>query len=163
MAENTDDAEPDKPTPTPTPTPADLRRKESQEPETDWKAESRKWESRAKANSQAAKALKEKTAAYDELKSESDDLRSRLAELEAEKQTAEWKRKVSQDTGVPEKLLRGDSEEQMREFAEMLSEWKAPKLPNGPKVGDPFAQPESGKRPANADAANLKAMFNTVN
>ena len=112
---------------------------------TDWKAEARKWEARAKANRSAAdelEKLKESTM------SESERLRHRLEKLESEneayrldRQRAEWSAKVSRETGVPARLLSGDTLEAMQEQAARLKEWGDSLKPKGVSLGN---EPKAG-------------------
>lgn len=103
---------------------------EPAEPETDWKAEARKWERRSKENA-------EKARAYDELQEQS------KTELQkAQEEAAAYKRqvddmnaraeadaaraKVAKETGVPAELISGADEESMRAFAKALADWGRP-------------------------------------
>ena len=81
------------------------------EPETDWKAEARKWERRSKENAEKAKA-------YDELqeqsKTELEKAREQAAsykkqvdELNARAERDAARAKVAKDTGVPAELISG--------------------------------------------------------
>ena len=99
---------------------------EPQEPHgdgTDWKAEARKWEKRAKENRESA----------EELKQVSERLAAAEAALEAEKNSRKLetvRAKVAKETGVPAEFVVGETEAQMRSFAEKLSEhYKAPAAP----------------------------------
>ena len=71
---------------------------------TDWKAEARKWEARAKAEKldSELKAVKAK-AAHDEAVA-----------------------KVAKETGVPASLIKGESEDEMREFAQSVAAYAKP-------------------------------------
>lgn len=95
---------------------------------TDWKAMARKWEKLAKENSAAAKRLQE---LEDAQKTESQKQAEQIAKLEAANKAyrmAEerrgWARKIVGEEaykGIPAEALRGDSEEDMREHANMLA------------------------------------------
>ncbi len=104
------------------------------EPETDWKAEARKWERRSKENADKAKA-------YDELqeqsKTELEKAREQAAsykkqvdELNAKAERDAARAKVVKETGVPAELISGDDEESMRAFVEAVAKWGKP--PAGP-------------------------------
>lgn len=91
---------------------------------TDWKAEARKWEERSKSNYTDLQKAQE---ASDSLSKELEKLRESIKELEAK--NGEYKaaqerqtvlEKVAEETGVPKNLLRGDTEEELKEHAELL-------------------------------------------
>ncbi|MDY2626154.1 MAG: hypothetical protein SOV74_07565 [Coriobacteriales bacterium] len=103
---------------------------EPAEPETDWKAEARKWERRSKENAEKAKA-------YDELqeqsKTELQKAREQAAaykrqvdDLNAKAEADAARAKVARDTGVPAELIAGDDEDSMRQFAEAVAKWGKP-------------------------------------
>lgn len=107
-------------------------------PETDWKAEARKWEERAKANYDKAKAYDEAEEATARLEAELGDLK-RKAELDAARA------RVAKKTGVPESLVTGDDEESMTEFAKAVAAFAkpdpAPRMPGAGKfAGDGAAE-----------------------
>lgn len=100
------------------------------EPETDWKAEARKWEKRSKENADKAKA-------YDELQEQSktelekareqaDSYKKQVDELNAKAERDAARAKVAKDTGVPAELIAGDDEDSMRAFAKALADWGRP-------------------------------------
>lgn len=106
-------------------------------PETDWKAEARKWEARAKENLSAAEklaALEEKDKSElqraqtraEAAEKKAADLEAanqkREAEAEQAKQIAGWKEAVSKATGVPVAVLRGSTQEDIKAHAESLKE-----------------------------------------
>lgn len=127
----------------------------------DWEAKykdaikhSRTWEERAKANKKDADANRQAAEELEKLKesqlSDAERTAKRISELEAEnqrykteRQHAEWANKVSEETGIPANLLRGDSLEQMREFAAILDQWAHPK---------PKGMPNQGGVPKHSDA-----------
>lgn len=121
-------------------------------PETDWKAEARKWEERAKANYDKAKAYDE---AEEARKSELQRAQEATARLEAElgdlKRKAELdaaRARVAKKTGVPESLVTGDDEESMTEFAKAVAAFAkpdpAPRMPGAGKfAGDGAAEPDA--------------------
>ena len=98
-----------------------------EKPETDWKAESRKWESRAKENLAAAKANEDAARRLREVEeSGKSDLQRALDQIEALKAEAEQSKaaaaqaeravlveKVAASKGVPAKYLSGDSEDDL--------------------------------------------------
>lgn len=97
---------------------------------TDWKAEARKWEARAKANSEKAKA-------YDNVqeagKSELEKARAKAEKLDSELKAVKAKAahdeavaKIAKETGVPASLIKGESEDEMREFAQSVAAYAKP-------------------------------------
>ncbi|MBW3081974.1 heavy metal transporter [Bifidobacterium phasiani] len=130
----------------------------------DWQAKyheaikhSRTWEERAKANKKDADANRQAAEELEKLKessmSDAERTAKRISELEAEnnrykseRQHAEWARKVSEETGVPANLLRGDSLDEMREFANQLDQYAHPKpkgMPN--QGGTPNGKPDKAR------------------
>lgn len=107
-------------------------------PETDWRAEAKKWETRAKENKTAADRLAQlEDAQKTELqkiqeRAEAAEKRAadleaaeqqRIAKAEQAKQIADWKTKIAADPkfeGVPASALRGSTEEELREHAAEL-------------------------------------------
>ena len=71
---------------------------------TDWKAEARKWEARAKA----------------------EKLDSELKAVIAKAAHDEAVAKVAKETGVPASLIKGESEDEMREFAQSVAAYAKP-------------------------------------
>ena len=120
-------------------------------PETDWKAESRKWEDRAKANKAAAdelKKLKEERmteaeklkAAADEAKAEAEAAKAETERLKAEKARADAVKETARAQGVDADLLdlmAGDTPERIAENAALLKAKIAamPIYPNAPDNG----------------------------
>lgn len=111
------------------PTATTERQQEPQgtEPQTDWKAESRKWERRSKENAEKARnydALKE--AQKTELEKANDRAAKAEAEAEAlreQKAHADLVAKVSAETGVPAALIHGADENEMTASAKAVAEW----------------------------------------
>jgi membrane protein involved in colicin uptake len=112
---------------------------EPAEPETDWKAEARKWQKRSQENFDKAKA-------YDELKAQSEaELKSanekaaaykkEVDELHAKSELAATRAKVAEEAGVPAELVSGDDEDSMRSFAKALAAWGKP--PVAPRTSNP--------------------------
>ena len=96
----------------------------------DWKAEARKWESRAKANFEKAKAYDE---AQEAGKSELEKARAKAEKLDGELKAMKAKAerdalvaKVAKETGVPVSLIKGESEDEMREFAQSVAAYAKP-------------------------------------
>ncbi|MDD6373553.1 MAG: hypothetical protein PUF97_03630 [Bifidobacteriaceae bacterium] len=89
---------------------------EATQPDTDWKAQARKWEKLAKANREKADeadGLREKAA-------KADELQKQLDELNAAKAWDETVAQVSKDTGTPEdvlRLLKADTADTLTEAA----------------------------------------------
>lgn len=105
------------------PTPAPVK------PETDWKAEARKWESRAKENSAAAKRLAEieeanKTAEQKQAEA-LENLRAENARLLVESLKAQ----VAAAKGVPADLLAGTTEDELNAAADRLLAFKGDQPP----------------------------------
>lgn len=89
---------------------------------TDWKAEARKWEARAKENFAAVKERDALTKALSSKDADIDKLRAQVAGFEHEKKVAALVAQVSTDTGVPAKLLRGETLEELTEHATAIQE-----------------------------------------
>lgn len=96
----------------------------------DWKAQSRKWESLAKKNSEAAKKLQEIEEAN---KSEvqkalerAEAAEAKVKELESSAKTATIKQKLSEEFGVPQDFIMGADEEEMRAYAQKLTDFMKP-------------------------------------
>lgn len=100
------------------------------EPETDWKAEARKWEKRSKENAEKAKA-------YDELQEQSKTelqkaqeqaaaYKKQVDDMTAKAQMDAARAKVANETGVPAELIAGEDEESMRAFANAVASWGKP-------------------------------------
>ena len=120
---------PEAPKPDTTPTPT---------PETDWKAESRKWEARAKENSDAsAKLAAMDEAAKSDLQKAQDAKTAAEAERDAlrqEKQVAQWVAEIAKASGVPAEALRGSTQDELQAHADQLKTLIAPPdAPGTPK------------------------------
>lgn len=115
--------------------------------EKDWKAEyekakaeSRKWEARSKENKEKADkfdALQE-TSKTEAEKAEAAEKRATEAEAFAEQAKAELERMhtlttISEEMKVPVSLIRGDTEDEMREYAQSILDFKAESKPSIPK------------------------------
>lgn len=120
----------------------------------DWEAKykdavkhSREWEKRAKDNKMAAEELEKLKESQ---MSETEKTARRISALEkenaaykAEKQQAAWKAEVSKKTGVPAKLLRGTTLDEIQSHAEQLDAVLHPK-PKAPQVHGVDHQPNGG-------------------
>lgn len=111
---------------------------------------SRTWENRATSN-------KKKADEYDALKAEHDQAQAELAELREYKQAAEkassraaLAKKVAEATGVPADMIAGDTEEEMRAYAERLDQWAHPK---------PAGMPNQGSTPQHQDKSQQQRDF----
>lgn len=112
----------------------------SEPAKTDWKAEARKWETRAKANADKAKAYdEEQEAGKSELQKAIEQANAYKAEADSLKTKAALdaaRSKVSEETGVPASLIKGEDEDSMREFAKAVADFAKPKTaPKMPKAG----------------------------
>lgn len=109
---------------------------EPQEPQTDWKAEARKWEKRAKENREKAEAydgLRERSEAdLEKAREAAKSYKEQLDALSAKAEMDALKAKVSKATGVPAELIAGDDEDSMRGFAEAVARFAKP--PAAPKA-----------------------------
>lgn len=108
----------------------------AQEPEetTDWKAKyeeaikhSRKWEDRSKANKDAATKLEELENENAEKAKKLEELEKYKAEMEHKTEREQLLAKVSNDTGIPADLIAGDTEEEMRQWAQKVDTYLHPK------------------------------------
>lgn len=90
--------------------------------------------SRAKSAPEDYAELKEKAAKFDELEEANktelqkateqlEKLKSDIAKRDAQDKLRDLKAKVSKDTGVPAELISGTTEEEMKEFAEMVAKF----------------------------------------
>lgn len=128
---------------------------------TDWKAQARKWERRAKQYKVKLDTA-EQNIKQDEPDVHDGDLAKRIAELEAENQQlkASGERRtlieqVANDTGIPARLLHGDSEEDLRAVAESLREWASTLGNNTPT--------SLGSEPDTSQSANLELIRELFN
>lgn len=109
-------------------------------------------------------ALKEKAAKYDQAQEsaktelqkaldQAAEFKAKLAEREKEIASAKARGKVAAETGVPEHLLLGETEEACKAYAEKLLAWRggAPAMPNGSV--DHMLGSKPGKSGTETDAA----------
>ncbi len=92
---------------------------EAPQPDTDWKAQARKWEKLAKANHEKA----EQADQLREKAEKADQLQARLDELTAAQAWEKTVGKVSSETGIPVDVLSivaADSEDKLTAAAKML-------------------------------------------
>jgi hypothetical protein len=125
-------------------------------PETDWKAEARKWETRAKENLASAKANEaaaKRLAEFEESqKTEAQKAQERLDAAEKRAQELELKAiraEVAAESGVPVALLSGSTREEIQASAEALIQFRGEQTP---AVSDraSFVIPNEGGSPVTA-------------
>ena len=85
-----------------------------------WKAQARKWEKRSKENSKATEELAEAQKRAQEAEDAVKGYKTR-------EEQASMKRKIASEFNVPEELVVGSTEEDMRQFAEVLAKHLKPK------------------------------------
>lgn len=94
---------------------------------TDWKAEARKWEARAKENAKAAEELQRikdsQMTEAERLQKRAEVAEARVMQLESEAELASLAQAISEETGVPLKLLKTCNDEGV--MREMAREWAA--------------------------------------
>lgn len=111
-------------------TPAD----DAEAPEEGWKAHSRQWERRAKADRKQVESL---TDAINGKDVTIEDLRAQVADLQRAAERAEKIAAAASEYGVPADLIRGDTDEEIAEYAKRLSEWRGETAaPVVPKLSD---------------------------
>lgn len=93
-----------------------------------WKAQARKWEKRSKENSKATEELAEAQKRAQEAEDAVKGYKTR-------EEQASMKRKIASEFNVPEELVVGSTEEDMRQFAEVLAKHLKPKA--GVKAPNP--------------------------
>lgn len=85
-----------------------------------WKAQARKWEKRSKENSKATEELAEAQKRAQEAEDAVKGYKTR-------EEQASMKKKIASEFNVPEELVVGSTEEDMRQFAEVLVKHLKPK------------------------------------
>lgn len=85
-----------------------------------WKAQARKWEKRSKENSKATEELAE-------AQKRAQEAEDTLKGYKTREEQASMKRKIASEFNVPEELVVGSTEEDMRQFAEVLVKHLKPK------------------------------------
>ena len=110
-----------------------------------WKAQARKWEKRSKENSKATEELAEAQRRAQEAEDTIKGYKTR-------EEQASMKRKIASEFNVPEELVVGSTEEEMRQFAEVLVKHLKPK--SGVKAPHPGKfTTEAGDNPAKVELA----------
>lgn len=87
----------------------------------DWKAHARTWERRAKADHKQLEALTEAINGRD---TTIEELRSQVAALEAQAHRAKLIAAAASEYGVPADLIHGDTEDEIKEIAQRLADWR---------------------------------------
>ena len=87
----------------------------------DWKAHARTWERRAKADH---KQLADLTEAINGKDTTIEELRSQVAALEAQAHRAKLIAAAASEYGVPADLIHGDTEDEVKEIAQRLADWR---------------------------------------
>lgn len=107
---------------------------DAEAPEEGWKAHSRQWERRAKADRKQVESL---TDAINGKDVTIEDLRAQVADLQRAAERAEKIAAASAEYGVPADLIRGDTDEEIAEYAKRLAEWRGESAaPVVPKLSD---------------------------
>lgn len=126
-------------------TPADTPADDAEAPE-DWKAHARQWERRAKADRKQVESL---TDAINGKDVTIEDLRAQVADLQRAAERAEKIAAAASEYGVPADLIRGDTDEEIAEYAKRLADWRGETAaPVVPKLADSGAG-SFPARPAN--------------
>lgn len=115
-------------------TPAEAPADDADEaPEEGWKAHARQWERRAKADRKQVESL---TDAINGKDVTIEDLRTQVADLQRAAERAEKIAAAASEYGVPADLIRGDTDEEIAEYAKRLAEWRGEAAPVVPKLSD---------------------------
>ena len=85
-----------------------------------WKAQARKWEKRSKENSKATEELAE-------AQKRAQEAEDTIKGYKTREEQASMKRKIASEFNVSEELVVGSTEEEMRQFAEVLVKHLKPK------------------------------------
>lgn len=85
-----------------------------------WKAQARKWEKRSKENSKATEELAE-------AQKRAQEAEDTIKGYKTREEQASMKKKIASEFSVPEELVVGSTEEDMRQFAEVLVKHLKPK------------------------------------
>lgn len=100
----------------------------------DWKAHARTWERRAKADH---KQLADLTEAINGKDTTIEELRSQVAALEAQAHRAKLIAAAASEYGVPADLIHGDTEDEIKEIAQRLADWRGTTaMPAVPALAD---------------------------
>nr|DAJ68314.1 MAG TPA: hypothetical protein [Caudoviricetes sp.] len=127
----------------------EVKEETAQTSETDtveyWKAQARKWEKRSKENSKATEELAE-------AQKRAQEAEDTIKGYKTREEQASMKRKIASEFSVPEELVVGSTEEDMRQFAEVLVKHLKPKA--GVKAPHPGKfTTEAGDNSAKAELA----------
>lgn len=102
----------------------EVKEETAQTSETDtveyWKAQARKWEKRSKENSKATEELAE-------AQKRAQEAEDTIKGYKTREEQASMKKKIASEFNVPEELVVGSTEEDMRQFAEVLVKHLKPK------------------------------------
>jgi hypothetical protein len=124
---------------------ADTQAADAEAPE-DWKAHARQWERRAKADRKQVESL---MAAISDKDATIEGLRTEVAERQRAAERAEKIAAAASEYGVPADLIRGDTDEEIAEYAKRLADWRGETAaPVVPKLSDSGAG-SFPARPAN--------------
>lgn len=124
---------------------ADTPAGDAEAPE-DWKAHARQWERRAKADRKQVESL---MAAISDKDATIEGLRTEVAERQRAAERAEKIAAAATEYGVPADLIRGDTDEEIADYAKRLAEWRGESAaPVVPKLTDSGAG-SFPARPAN--------------
>lgn len=102
---------------------------------TDWKAQARKWEERAKANKDKADlwdAQQQAAPTVEALQAQIDEMRQAQAQAEKAAERTRALMEVSQATGVPADLLKGETAEELAASAQLVNDFVARNQPGYP-------------------------------
>lgn len=102
---------------------------------TDWKAQARKWEERAKANKDKADlwdAQQQAAPTVEALQAQIDEMKQAQAKAEKAAERTRALMEVSQATGVPADLLKGETAEELSASAQLVNDFVARKQPGYP-------------------------------
>lgn len=112
---------------------ADTQSGEVEAPE-DWKAHARQWERRAKADRKQVESL---MAAISDKDATIEGLRTEVAERQRAAERTEKIAAAASEYGVPADLIRGDTDEEIAEYAKRLADWRGETAaPVVPKLSD---------------------------
>lgn len=112
---------------------ADTQSGEVEAPE-DWKAHARQWERRAKADRKQVESL---MAAISDKDATIEGLRTEVAERQRAAERTEKIAAAASEYGVPADLIRGDTDEEIAEYAKRLADWRGESAaPVVPKLAD---------------------------
>lgn len=125
---------------------ADTQSGEAEAPE-DWKAHARQWERRAKADRKQVESL---MAAISDKDATIEGLRTEVAERQRAAERTEKIAAAASEYGVPADLIRGDTDEEIADYAKRLADWRGESAaaPVVPKLSDSGAG-SFPARPAN--------------